>query len=139
MRNLHLIVTRCFAVGAADAGTPAAGEGGHGAGAAGVAGHGSSSSASCCAADAQAEIGTRIQSSLGMRSAALEVESINRATIAGREAWVATVKLGAPLTDSDREKVRFHGFSKQHLYGAKDAPAARTGTRRRAVCGCSAS
>ena len=128
MRNLHLIITLCFAVGAASAGTPGGGGGGggggHGAGGASAAAHGSSTSSTssnCCAAHVQAAIGTRIGSSLGMRSATSGVESISRATVAGREAWVATVKLGTPLTDSDREYVRFHGFSKQHMYGGKQA------------------
>jgi len=39
------------------------------------------------------------------------VESVNRATIAGREALVATVRLHAPLTDAEREDIRFHGFT----------------------------
>ena len=120
MRKLYFIATLCFAACAANAGTSgAASGGGHGGGSSAAGGHsnaaaatsGGHSAGSSAAYHGQPAIGTRIGSSVGTRG---RVESIDRATIAGREAMVATVRLNAPLTDADRDHIRFHGFT--HYY-----------------------
>ena len=122
MRKLHLIATLCFAAYAANAGTSGAAGGGHGGGGSAAGGHGNAAAApsashsvgSGAAHQGQPAIGTRIGSSVSTRATALGVESINRATIAGRQALVATVRLQKPLTDADRDDIRFHGFT--HYY-----------------------
>lgn len=122
MRKLHLIATLCFAACAANAGTAGAAGGGHGGGGSAAGGHsnaaaapgGSHSVGSGAAHQGQPTLGTRIGSSVGPRATALGVESINRATIAGRQALVATVRLQKPLTDADRDDIRFHGFTHYH-------------------------
>jgi hypothetical protein len=127
MRNLPLIATLCCAACVANAGTSGAAGGGHGGGSSAAGGHsnaaavpsGAGHSGGSSAAHAQPAIGTRLGSSVGTRAAASRVESIRRATIAGREALVATVKLPTPLTDADREQIRFHGFTRYHQGDAK--------------------
>jgi hypothetical protein len=122
MRTLPLIAALCFAAYAANAGTSGAAGGGHGGGSSAAGGHSSAAAApggaghsgGSSATHGQPATGTRIGSSAGMRAAALGVESINRATIAGRQALVATVRLRTPLTDADRKDMRFHGFT--HYY-----------------------
>src|SRR6202034_851216 len=114
MRKLHLIVTLCFAACAANAGTSgAAAGGGHGGGSTAAGGHsnaaaaasGGHSGGSSAAHHGQPALGTRSGSPLGTWGT---VQSIDRATIAGREAMVATVRLNTPLTDADRDHIRFH-------------------------------
>jgi hypothetical protein len=128
MRKLPLIATVCFAACAANAGTSGAAGGGHGGGSSATGGHsnaaavpsGAGHSGGSSAAHAPPAIGTRIGSPVGTRAAALRVESTNRVTIAGREALVATVKLHAPLTDAQREVIRFHGFTHYHPGDVKE-------------------
>jgi hypothetical protein len=125
MRKLPLIATLCFVACAANAGTSGAAGGGHGGGSSAAGGHsnaagapsGVSHSGGSSAVHGQPATGTRIGSSVATRAAALGVESINRTTIAGREALVATVRLHAPLTDADRDDIRFHGFTKHYYLG----------------------